>query len=464
MHDLGENKRKLQNWSDEMKRDWDDRARQDAKWFINTVRLQQPEEEFDATGALEVQRLVVADLDLLTQGRDPRTLRVLELGCGIGRMTRHLAGLFGEVHATDVSGEMIRRGRERLQDLPNVYLYETSGYDFAELPSNHFDLAFSAYVFQHVPSAEIIESNLRDVWRVLKPGGVFKFQTNSITTFDFEEIEKDTWSGASFPEMAIRAFAAGHEARLISIFGAGMQYCWTTMLKRPLVDAPSPSAASSSPRIEFYGRTDRPDVRQIPVSGEGASLTLIAAGLNRAAVDCNTVSVNLGGLALLPCYVGPIGRNFAAAVEASGLNASELTQIEVRLPVGSPSGVAPVFLALPGGETSPAMEIEFTSPQPIIPRIGTIMNGADYGEDVHARGAKSLLRLHVEGLDESADTGNIRLQVGERIIKPCYVGFLPGNGVHQVDAQLPADLHPGPTELRLYFGNLESPGTTLHLK
>ncbi len=33
-------------------------------------------------------------------------MRVLEIGCGAGSITRALARLFGEVHAVDVSGEM----------------------------------------------------------------------------------------------------------------------------------------------------------------------------------------------------------------------------------------------------------------------------------------------------------------------------------------------------------------------
>jgi len=34
-------------------------------------------------------------------------MRVLEIGCGAGRLTRALAKLFGEVHGVDVSGEMV---------------------------------------------------------------------------------------------------------------------------------------------------------------------------------------------------------------------------------------------------------------------------------------------------------------------------------------------------------------------
>ena len=87
---------------DEMKYSWNRRARVNASWFINTLKRRQSEREFDESGRCEVDRLLRPDLDLVTQGRDPATLRLLEIGCGTGRMTRFLAGIFGEVVATDV--------------------------------------------------------------------------------------------------------------------------------------------------------------------------------------------------------------------------------------------------------------------------------------------------------------------------------------------------------------------------
>src|SRR5262245_10160578 len=95
----------LQDFAQAMKRDWDERALKDAKWFINSLRIGQSEEEFDQSGVVEIERLVLADLPLLAQGRDPGSLRVLEIGCGAGRMTKHLAAVFGEVAGVDVSGE-----------------------------------------------------------------------------------------------------------------------------------------------------------------------------------------------------------------------------------------------------------------------------------------------------------------------------------------------------------------------
>src|SRR5258705_7114449 len=103
----------LQEFSHAMKRDWDERARSNAKWFINTLKLEQSDAEFDASGQRDVQSAIIDKLAELAPGEDPQQLCVLELGCGIGRMTKFLASVFAEVHATDVSGEMIAQARAR---------------------------------------------------------------------------------------------------------------------------------------------------------------------------------------------------------------------------------------------------------------------------------------------------------------------------------------------------------------
>src|SRR5205823_13090450 len=89
-----------------MRADWDARARDDAYYYVHSARRDQTEAEFAASGEASVAQLVRADLPTLTQGRDPATLRLLELGCGVGRMTRPLAAVFGEVVGVDVSPEM----------------------------------------------------------------------------------------------------------------------------------------------------------------------------------------------------------------------------------------------------------------------------------------------------------------------------------------------------------------------
>jgi ubiquinone/menaquinone biosynthesis C-methylase UbiE len=461
MSDLNDEKTDLSEFSRAMKRDWNDRAREDSRWYINSLRVGQSEEEFDKTGAVEVERLVAADLPLLAQGRDPKSLRVLEIGCGAGRMTRYLAEIFGEVVGIDVSGEMVVQARERLAGKANAQFHETDGVDLAIFEDENFDLILSAFVFQHVPDASVIASNIREAWRVLKPDGVFRFQTNSVTSAAFERSEKDTWAGAVFGEKEIRRFAREAGAQLISIFGAGTQYCWTTLCKRPARDAQI--GKKMQPRIQFHGRTVDAADKTIPVEGHQASLTVIASGIDRDLDDCNSMGVAINELIVRPRYAGPVGRNFEAALISSfGPGLDHLTQIEIGLPNSVRPGAAKVRIQTGDGVLSEPVEVEFIRARPV-PKIGTVMNAHDNGTDVCARGEKSRLKILVEGLDETADPQSVRVQIGDRIVEPESVVFHPGNAIHEIVAQLPEAIAPGPVELRLHSGDVQSPAAAIEV-
>ncbi|MCI0663429.1 MAG: class I SAM-dependent methyltransferase [Acidobacteria bacterium] len=462
MSDQQENKEELLELAHIMKREWDERACLDAKWFINTLRFQQSEEEFDRSGAIEVERILEDDLGFLTQRRDPKSLRLLEVGCGLGRMTRHLAKIFGEVVGTDVSGEMIRQARQRLFDLKNVQLHETNGVDLAPFPDESFDLILAARVFQHVPSPQIIGSNISEAWRVLKPGCIFRFQTNSLTSFGYEEIEKDTWTGASFSESEIRHFARKKAALLISIYGVDTLSCWTTIRKCHLPR--SVPLNVELPQIEYYGRTSDPQIKTIPTRGADASLTLCVSGLDCSQVDCNSIAIELNERIILPRYTGPVGHKLEGYLRDSIAEAPDrLTQIEFSIPGDTPSGLLPLRFII-GDKCSDPINIEFKEDPPIPPKICSILNAYDNGADIHARGEKSKLRILVEGLNEAADTGNVRVQIGERIVRPSFIGFMTSRRLYEVDAQLPEGVTSGPTQLCIYFGNLQSPSEPLEIK
>src|SRR5262245_11321878 len=61
MNDQAGNEQTLDNFAQVMKRDWNQRARDNARWFINTVKLDQSEDEFDATGANEIGALIAPE-------------------------------------------------------------------------------------------------------------------------------------------------------------------------------------------------------------------------------------------------------------------------------------------------------------------------------------------------------------------------------------------------------------------
>lgn len=444
-----------------MKRDWDERARANSKWYINTVRMDQSEDEFDATGLNEINTLILPELVLMTEGRDPKELKFLEIGCGIGRMTKHLAAIFGEVHSTDVSGEMIRQARERLGHLPNVHLHETSGVDFAALPDDYFDVAFSAYVFQHVPSKKVIASNIREAYRVVKPGGILRVHTNGVEAQSYAEVEKNTWAGATFTEAEIRKLARELGAQLISVYGANTMFCWAMMRKPQSAN----SAARMFPRIEFHARADNAAIKTIPTGGDQAWLSLIVSGLDRESADVNNVEIGIRDEVAIPRYVGRVRPHFEKeARRLFGAMLDQLTYIEAGIPEGLPGGLARVRVLDENGEVSFPHEIELAAAQPAAPKIVTVRNGHDYQTDICASGPKSLLRLFVEGLDDSANCDNVKVKVGERLISPTFVGFVTDISGYQVDAQLPDGMEAGMTDLVLIYNAVESEAIRLEVK
>lgn len=222
---------RLARLSRRMRRDWNHRARSDALHFVNTGRERWDEAEFFSTGDENVRDQILDDLDVICQGRDPAEMRVLEIGCGVGRMTKSLAATFGEVHGVDVSDEMVRRAREYLRSTPNAYVHRNSGTDLQALGSMGFDFAFSFIVFQHIPSRDVIDRYIGEVGRLLRPRSLFKFQVQGHQGTGWQARGGSTWLGASVSEEQAAGMAERHGFELVRSAGAGTQYYWLWFYK-----------------------------------------------------------------------------------------------------------------------------------------------------------------------------------------------------------------------------------------
>ena len=207
-----------------MQRDWDERARENARYYVATGKNDWTDDEFFQSGERTVAEEILTDMINICQGKDPKQMKVLEIGCGAGRVTRALAGVFGEVHAVDVSGEMVARAKNGLADRPNAFVYRNNGKDLSVIPGEGYDFAFSTIVFQHIPSREVIYSYVREVRRLLRPGALFKFQVQGDSSM--KTAPDDTWLGVAFSdqEAVVMAEACGFEPR--HRHGAGEQYFW----------------------------------------------------------------------------------------------------------------------------------------------------------------------------------------------------------------------------------------------
>ena len=220
----------VSNLLKKMQLDWDERARENARFYIVDSRENWTEDEFYRLGQQTVAQEILTDMHNICQGKDPQQMKVLEIGCGAGRVTRAFADLFGEVHAVDVSGEMVRLARAACADKPNAFIYKNNGMDLEVLGERRFDFAFSICCFHHIPSRDVIENYIREVGRLLRPGALFKFEVQGYVELDSKP--DDTWYGIPFSDAQAVAMAerCGFEPR--HRVGAGEERFWLWFFKK----------------------------------------------------------------------------------------------------------------------------------------------------------------------------------------------------------------------------------------
>ena len=102
---------------------------------------------------------------------------VLEVGAGTGLISRAIAGDGHEVTAVDPAQAMLDVGRQS-PDGDKVDWVLAYAQDFRL--DRHFDVAFmTGHAFQVLLTDEDIHAALVNIWRHLKPGGIFAFETRN---------------------------------------------------------------------------------------------------------------------------------------------------------------------------------------------------------------------------------------------------------------------------------------------
>ena len=233
-------RREIARQARQMREDWDRRAAENARYYVATGKEEWSEEEFYRSGEVNLKQFVLNDLGNVCQGRDPKDMKVLEIGCGAGRITRAMAGVFGRVYGVDISREMVRQARRAVAGFPNARIFRNNGRDLSVVRDHWWqrfgwgqplqvDFVFSYIVFQHIPSREIIESYVREAGRLLRPGGLFKFQVQGSP---LAGERPDTWEGVAFNEQEARRMAERCGFEMRHHHAAGDQYYWLWFFKK----------------------------------------------------------------------------------------------------------------------------------------------------------------------------------------------------------------------------------------
>ena len=166
---------------------WDQLGRKNALGAILTVDGKVAEwnvGEFLATGKIDVSRFMPT-FERLSPAT-PRA-RLLDFGCGVGRVTRVFANHFDAVVGVDVAPSMIEWARSLHADCNRCTFVLNRAPDLTCFASESFDVVYSRIVLQHIRPA-IVERYIPELVRVLATGGVLMFQLPEVMSVDSRRI------------------------------------------------------------------------------------------------------------------------------------------------------------------------------------------------------------------------------------------------------------------------------------
>jgi ubiquinone/menaquinone biosynthesis C-methylase UbiE len=370
-----------------MRRDWNQRAQEDASFYVAFYRRDQPADAFDHS-AQEIVKELYPEISRLRQ-EAPETpfIRALEIGCGPGRLMRPMSRHVDEIHGVDISEEMIALAARRLEDVPHAHVQVNSGYDLSGFPNGHFSLVYSYIVFQHIPSREIVLKYLLETKRVLRAGGVTRFQVRGAPSSLASQTDPATWKGCVITADEIVDFARKNYLELVAITGEETQYLWVT-LKKPKAQVPSPTLEAVTAAHDGSST--------VPQRGRHAGLSLWVKNVSEG-TDLASLCASINGTLVRGCYVSPIGRDGGC-------------QMNVMLPNDVAAGMAEVALVYKGAASGNPKAF-LVEPVELIPRVIAIYDAVNTTLLMHSEsgGMKVLI-------EDVCAPETIRFLLGDQVI------------------------------------------------
>lgn len=156
----------------------------------------------------------------------------LEIGAGYGRMMKVMAPYFDVICGAEISSPLVAKAVDYLWKSLNCVPITTSDGQSILEDDNAFDFVYSIICFQHMPTLEIVQSNIREIYRVLTPGGVCRIQTILGDPVD-RSLERATGDGRNFPsgEDFLKEFTDVGFRGTVEVGLHHFQWIWVTAYK-----------------------------------------------------------------------------------------------------------------------------------------------------------------------------------------------------------------------------------------
>ena len=370
-----------------MRRDWDARAVEDARFYTTCQRRSVDDREYEQ-GAADVLGRVRRDYWYIPHVPPPQR-RFLEIGCGLGRLMRALAADCAEIHGIDISAEMVERGRAELAHIAHAHFSLAQTNDLSAFADASFHLVYSFAVFQHIPDRALVFRYLEEAYRVLQPGGVFAAQFNGMPRPDQPH---DTWSGVGISEEELLEYAREKEWPVLSSEGAGSQYMWLTMRKPAANDAAPREAVSAT----IYQAKHPDGGEELAAGGQRGFAELFVRDLPEFCSDITKLSAAVDDEKVRVCFIGPI-------------QDGSWRQINIQVPQQVAPGSRFIKLFWHGQQISNDFAATVRSCPPPQPRIIRITDNDEHSlEDVVRSGWMQI------NLDGCQDAKSFRVLIGGR--------------------------------------------------
>jgi SAM-dependent methyltransferase len=160
--------------------------------------------------------------------------RVLEIGCGSGRLMQLISEYCGEIHGADTSGEKIGRAHFDLADVPRAHAPCNSEDDLSLFADDYFDFVYFCGAFQNILSRDVVFGYLKAARRVLRENGILTFQVNGVPRQADADTKKSDakWVRGWITGGDLMELAQELNCQVLALEGTFTQHMWFTWRKR----------------------------------------------------------------------------------------------------------------------------------------------------------------------------------------------------------------------------------------